>query len=162
MNLIRAEAKAKYLLGELKPFCEKVTIVGNVRRRKQSIEKIDILLAPKGVTLFELMDKIVELGSEDGVKVSSKKTVALKDELGEINADLWFTTLNKWPVMLLIKTGGTKSNQRIAKLCEQRKWQLSVSEGAIFDESGKKLSIKEERDIFDLLGIPFIEPSWRE
>lgn len=162
MNLIRAETKGKWLIKELEPFCDKVAIVGNIRRRKQSIDSIDILLAPKGATLFQLMGKIVELGSEDGMIASNKKTIKLKDELEDIKAVLWFTYLDKWPVTLLTKTGGAKSNQRIAKLCEQKNWHLSVSEGAIFDETGKKLLIDTEEDIYKQLGIQYIEPSWRE
>lgn len=162
MNLTRAEAKAKYLINELQPFCDRIEIVGNIRRRKQSIDRVDILLAPKGVMLFELMAKIVALGSGDGVRVASSKTIFLKDELGDIKAELWFTTLEKWPVMLFLKTGGNRSNQRIAKLCELKNWRLSVSDAAILDENGKKLPIKEEEDIYKLLEVPFIEPKQRE
>ncbi len=162
MNLIRAETKAKYLAKELEPFCDRIEIVGNIRRRKQPVNKIEILLAPRSVTLFGLMTKIVELGSEDGIKAASKKTIILKDELERIEATLYFTSLDKWPVTLLVKTGGNKSNQRIATLCENKKWQLSVSEGAIYDENGRRLPIKYEDDIYKLLGIPYIEPSWRE
>lgn len=162
MNLIRAEAKAKYLLKELGPFCDRIEMVGKIRRRKQDIGKIEILLAPKGASLFGLMYKIVELGSKDGIKAASKKVIMLKDELEEIEATIWFTSLDKWPIMLLLKTGGIKNNQRIATLCSGKDWQLSVQEGAIYDEKGKKLPIKEEKDIFDLLGIPYIEASWRE
>lgn len=162
MNLIRAEAIAKGLIKQLEPFCEKIGVVGNIRRKKQYVNDIDILLAPKGEMLFDLMGKIVALGSEDGMKIASKKTILLKDEVEEIKAELWFTTPERWPVMLLVRTGGTKSNKKIAKLCENKKWHLSVSDGAIFDENGKKLPIKEEHDIFTHLGIPFIEASWRE
>lgn len=162
MNLIRAEAKAKYLIKELESFCDRIEIVGNIRRRRQFIDKIDILLVPKGATLFQLMAKIVELGSKDGTKAANSKTIILKDDTGDIKAELLFTSLNKWPIMFLLKTGGGKSNQRIAKLFEQKKWRLSVSEGTIYNEYGEKLPIKEEGDIFNLLEIPFIEPSWRE
>lgn len=162
MNLIRAEAKAKYLYKEIESFCDRVQVVGKIRRRKQDIDKIEILLAPKGASLFGLMYKIVEMGSKDDIKVANKKTIILKDEFEEIEAIVWFTSLDKWPITLLIKTGGTKTNQRMARLCELKDWQLSTSEGAIYDERGKKLTIKEEKDIFSLLGIPYIEPSWRE
>lgn len=162
MNLIRAELIAKGLVKELAPFCERVEVVGSIRRRKQYVNDIDILLAPKGEMLFDLMAKIVALGSEDGMRIANKKTILLKDALEEIKAELWFTTPERWPVMLLVRTGGTKSNKKIAKLCENKKWHLSVGEGSILDENGKRLPIKEEEDIYKYLGIPFIEASWRE
>lgn len=162
MNLIKAELIAKRLIKELGPFCDRIEVVGSVRRRKQYVNDIDILLAPKGEMLFDLMGKIVALGSEDGMKIASKKTILLKDASEEIKAELWFTTLERWPVTLLVRTGGTKSNKKIAKLCENKKWHLSVSSGSILDESGKKLPINEETDIFKLLGIPYVGPSWRE
>ena len=162
MNLIRAETKAKYLVKELESFCDRIEIVGNIRRRKQDIDKLDILLAPKSVELFRLMGRIIELGSKDGMKVGDKKTIILRDDLGDIKADLWFTTIDKWPIMLFVKTGGNKSVKRIETLCNSKKWYLSIKDGTIFDESNKKLLIEKEEDIFILLGIPFIEPSWRE
>lgn len=162
MNLIRAETKAKGLLKVFLPFCDRIEVVGKIRRRKEPIDNIDILLAPKSALLFELMGKIVALGSEDGIKVANKKTILLKDELEEIMVNLWFTTISKWPTMLFIKTGGNKSVQRIGTLCKDKKWQFSVNEAAIFDENGRKLLIEKEEDIFTLLGVSFIEPSWRE
>lgn len=162
MNLIRAETKGKYLLKQLEVFCDKIEMVGNIRRRKQSIDKIDILLAPKGAMLFDLMAKLTEMGFGGSLKVGDKQTLSLKDEVDTINADLWFTSLERWPVMLLIRTGSSKSVKGIEKLLEQRHWQLSVSKGAILDGDGKKLPIQKEEDIYTLLGIPFIEPTWRE
>lgn len=162
MNLIRAEAKAKYLVKELGPFCDRIEIVGNIRRRKQSVDIIDLLLAPKSVMLFDLMAKLTEMGSEGGLRVASKQTIMLKDDLGEIRAALWFTSIDKWPIMLFAKTGGSKSIQRIGTLCSSKKWRLSVSDATIYDENGKRLLIEKEEDIFGLLGVPCIEPSWRE
>ncbi|GAH71842.1 unnamed protein product [marine sediment metagenome] len=162
MNLIRAEAKAKYLIKEFGPFTDQIEIVGNIRRRKQAIEKIVILLAPKGALLFKLMAKFSEWGCEDGMRAASKKVILLKDELEEIRAEFYFTTPEKWPIMLFLKTGGNKSIQRIATLCSNKKWELSVSDATIFDENGKKLLIEKEEDISKLLGIPYITPDWRE
>ena len=162
MNLIRAEAIGKGILKKLEPFCDMGEVVGKIRRRKESIDKIDLLIAPKTPMLFELMAKIAELGCDSGMKLGSKKTVVFKDDLEEINIDIWLTTPDRWPVMLLLKTGGNKNNQRIETLCATKDWKLSVDEGAIYNEHKKKLLIKEEKDIFDLLGIPYIEPSWRE
>lgn len=162
MNLIRAEAKAKYLLKELEEFCDRIEIVGNIRRRKQDIDKIDILLSPKGVRLFDLMAKIVGLGSDNGMKVASKKVVVVKDELGDIKADLWFTSIDNWPIMLLVKTGGNRTNQRISTLLAGKDLRLSTSEGMIYNKYGKRLLLQKEEDIFNLLEIPYIEPSERE
>ena len=162
MSLIKAEAIAKGLVKQLEPFCDRIAIVGSIRRRKQEVKDIDILLAPKGAMLYGLMGKIAELGSEEGAKITSKKTIKIKDEVEDVKAELWFTTVERWPVMLLVRTGGVKSNKKIAMLCEQKGWHLSVSEGSILDRDGEKLPIEEEEDVYKLLGIPYIEASWRE
>lgn len=162
MNLIRAEAKAKGLVKELEPFCDRIEIVGNIRRRKQSVGNIDILLLPKGAMLFLLMAKIIEMGSLDGMKIADSKSIKLEDEFEEIVASLWFTTLDKWPAMLLVKTGGMRSNKRIEILCGQRKWRFLPKDGVILNEKGEKLPIKEEEDIYKLLEIPYLKPEERE
>ena len=162
MNLNRAETMAKGLIKKLEPFCDRMEIVGDIRRRKPDIDNIDILLAPKSTELFGLMMKLVELGSTDGMRVSNKKILILKDDFGEIKTNLWFTPLDDWSVMLLIKTGGSRTIKKIEKLCDSKKLALSVSNGIIYDENGRKIPFEKEEDIFKLLEIPFIEASWRE
>ena len=162
MNLNRAEARADSLIKELLPFCERIEKVGKIRRRKPSIDKVEVLLAPKGASLFGLMTKLTEMGSEGGFKVKEKRILLLKDEFGSIPADLYFTSLDKWPVVLLLKTGGAKSNKKIEQLCWQKKWHLSAEKGAIFNEKWERLPIETEEDIFKLLEIKFTEPNWRE
>jgi len=162
MNLIRAESKAKYLIGELQQYCDRIEIVGKIRRRKEPVSSIEVLLAPMSVRLFELMSKFTTMGYSGGLRPGNKKTMLLKDELDEILTNIWFTTLDKWSVMLFIKTGGLKSIQRIETLCKNKKWQFSVSEGTILDEDSKRLTIEKEESIFELLGIPYLKPSERE
>lgn len=162
MNLIRAENHARDLIKQLEPFCDRIEVVGNIRRRKQDIKTIDLLLVPKSSTLFEFMGKLTELGCVDGVRVSNSKTLLIKDEFEDIEAKLWFAIIESWPIMFFVKTGGRKSIERISNLCEKSKWHLSIKDGAIFDVLGKRLPIKEEADIFTFLNIQYIEPAWRE
>jgi len=162
MNLTKAEVVSKGILKQLEPFCDITEVVGKVRRKKKDIDRIDLLISPKTPMLFMLMAKISELGCDSGMKLGSKKTILWEDDLEKINVNVWFTTPDRWPIMLLLKTGGNRTILRIGTLCAEKDWKLSPEEGAIYNEHGKKLPIKEEKDIFDLLKIPYIEPSWRE
>ena len=157
VSLSKAKERANYIVKELEPFCDKIEVVGSVRREKDEVKDIDILLAPKTLTLFEMMNHMVKLGASNS-KIESKKTLWS----GGCNVELWITSLDRWPVMLLIRTGGEKSNKRIAELCKQKKWHLSVSEGAILDENGKKFPVNSEEDVYKLLGINYLEPKERE
>lgn len=139
-----------------------VEVVGNIRRRKDLVDNVELLIVPKGVLLFDLMNKIVEMGSNDGMKIADSKTIMMRSGDDKIPAKLWFVDINQWPIMLLVKTGGNKTNKRIAKLCELRGWRLLVNKGCIVNSVNERLPIKEEEDIFRLLEIPYLKPNERE
>ena len=158
MELSRARILANTIIKELEPFCHCTEIVGSVRRKKKEVNDIDILLAPKTQLLFGLMDKIIKIsGGVCDPRILNRKTFIVKDA----KVELWFATIETWPIMLLIRTGSADSNHRIAKICEKKGWHLSVSKGAIFDKEGKRLPIEKEENIFEQLGIPYLNPEER-
>lgn len=159
MELLKARMLADTIIKELLPFCHRIEIVGSIRRKKKEVDDIDILLAPKTQLLFDLMEKITRIsGGVCDSRISNRKTFILKNA----KVELWFTTTEAWPVMLLIRTGGAESNHYIAKVCERKDWHLSVSKGAIFNEEWKRVPIKKEEDIFEQLDIPYLKPEERQ
>ena len=173
MELSRAKEVAGKMIEKLEQYCEErngyiyIEVVGSVRREKLSVDDIDILLAPKIPVLFDLMLKIASMGG-GSTKIAAKKTI----NTSGINVELWFATLDNWSVMLLIRTGGERSNKRIAELCKMRNWSLSVSQGKILDENGLPLrffdddfnerGIEKEEDVYKALNIPYLTPQERE
>jgi len=175
MELLDAQKTAERIIQELEPFCDTlpngqiaIEVVGSVRRKAKNVNDIVILIAPKGALLFELMTKLVKLGALS-TKVEAKKVL----DINHIKTEIWFTTPDKWPIMLLIRTGGEQNNRDIAKLCEKKGWHLSVSKGTILNKDGNKVKvfdecswedrdIQTEQDVFDVLGVKYVLPEGRK
>ncbi len=156
MELDKAREKAESIIKILRPFCDQVEIVGSVRREKETVDVIDILAVPKGALLFGLMRKLMEMGT-GSMKIGERK----RFNFNGIATEVWFATLDNWPIMLLIKTGSEKHNKKIMELLKKKKYSLSTGQGVILKDGRKEL-IFDERDIFDLLEIKYLEPKERE
>ena len=53
MELKQAEKLAADLVGELALLCERIEVVGSIRRRCPQVKDIDIVLIPKSITLLD-------------------------------------------------------------------------------------------------------------
>lgn len=156
MNLKEARVIAEKFTKEIAPFCERVEVVGSIRREKQlGIEDIDILLIPISRELYNLYGVLRKFG------VSRITTIArLVYEGAKI--ELHFSTPERWLVDLVVTTGGEESNKRLAKACHGKKYHLSVSKGQILDDYSMPIPLSSEKDVFEVVGLPYLEPRGRD
>jgi len=74
-----------------------------------------------------------------------------------IGVDIFSTTDECWWVALAIRTGPRESNIAIANAALRKGWALRAY-GAGFDMPSGIIRCKSERDVFELVGIPYKEP----
>jgi len=110
MQLTQAEKLAKQFIQEIAVYCEKIKIVGSIRRRKTECRDIDLVLLAKPEELWNFTFKLKRISKimVDGKQV---KRVIYKGE----QFDLYFATPETWGALILIRTGSAQHNIKLSK-----------------------------------------------
>ena len=168
-NLERMTALAARYLGVLEPFCDRVAIAGSVRRRRPRCGDIEVVAIPKTVEgpgdLFgptRVRDPAF-CGVVDGWdKVKGKPTGRYTQRMLRegVKLDLFMATPDNWGLILAIRTGSATFSHKVLA----RRWtSLGYhSTGGMLQKNGKALPVREERDLFKLLGLDWVPPEKRE
>jgi DNA polymerase (family 10) len=136
----------------------KATIGGSVRRRKETIGDIDLLVAtddPEQVmTFFTQLDIVQEVVA----KGPTKSRIVIQNGLG---ADLRVLPVENWGTLLSYFTGSQAHNVRLRELAKTK--GLSLNEYA-FSKVGtdEKILCPTEKDVYQVLGIDWVPPELRE
>jgi len=170
MRLEAALPIAERCLAELMPHCERGEIDGSVRRRKPEPHDIEIVCIPKTIAYPDgLFD--TQHTTDPGFIEAVDRWPAMKGRptgkytqrrLPEgINLDIFMVTPRSWALQFAIRTGSANySHHVLAKAWVRAGYH---SEGGILRRyGGNEVEIREERELYTLLGIPWREPELRE
>jgi len=160
MEYQKAKQIADRVLQKLKPHCHRIEIAGSVRRKKANPNDIEIVAIPKpyGVDLFEsgIATIVNQWGKVKGV-LPCKYTQRILPE--GIKLDLFFATVDNWGLILAIRTGSAEYSHKV--LATGWVKQGYKSSNGILIKDGDEYHIKEEIDLFNLLGLKWIDPQFR-
>ena len=136
----------------------KVEIAGSLRRRKETIGDVDILVSSKKPG--KVMDFFTSMKDIDRVlaKGTTKSTIQLHDGL---QIDLRLIEDSKFGSALLYFTGSKDHNIVLRKIAIKKRMKLSEY-GVFSKKTNKILASKTETDCYKKLGLPYIEPEIRE
>ena len=170
MELEKARAIAEGLKERLQPACERIEIAGSIRRRKPEVGDIELLCIPKygglscHVNLLEqvIIDLMHARILDYRLNKRGRRAYGLKNKLmahlpSGIGVDIFSTTEESWPVALVIRTGGAETNKRIAIAAIRKGWHLKAY-GSGFSTPQGEVICRSERDVFELVGLPYLEP----
>ncbi len=131
-------------------------IGGSIRRRKELIHDIDILVSSGKPA--PVMDFFVKLPEVDSVtaKGETKSSVVLKSGIA---ADLRVVSDKEFPFALHYFTGSKEHNVAMRSLA--KKDGIKLNEYGLF-KGTKLLSCKNEAEIFEKLGLKYVPPEIRE
>ena len=149
---------------QLKPFCDRIEIAGSIRRKKKEVGDIEIVAIPRpySIGLFEsgIATVVNQWGKVRG-ELEYGKTKYTQRILPEgIKLDLFFATEENWGHILAIRTGSAEFSHLVLAKGWVRQGFKS-KDGYLFREE-EKYDIKEEKDLFRLIGVPYVEPENRE
>jgi DNA polymerase/3'-5' exonuclease PolX len=175
-----ALALAVELREQLAPRCERIEIVGSLRRLCPVVGDVELLFIPKyEVRPDGLFDKItIDLAAErleemlaSGVLVKRLNSAGFVSSWGVLNkhsvhaasgisVDLFATTLQNWFMSLVVRTGPKEFNihlmTRLLKLGMQGHAYGTVT------LNGSILPLNSELEVFELAQIPWLEPAERK
>ncbi|MCC6277646.1 MAG: DNA polymerase/3'-5' exonuclease PolX [Oligoflexia bacterium] len=133
-----------------------VAVAGSIRRRKEIIKDIDILVAsknPKTATQVFVKHPSVEAVMASG---ETKSQVKLKN--GMI-CDLRVVSAEEFPFALLYFTGSKEHNTELRTIAKAK--GLKLNEYGLF-KGEKLIKCRDEKEIYEQLGLSFIPPELRE
>ena len=163
------KTKSRFTLGEILPLTEEIlkkleklkqidqiSLAGSVRRMKETINDVDILITAKDperiIDFFVQMPDVVKVW----MKGPTKSSVRMKQGF---DIDLRVVKNKSYGSALQYFTGSKDHNIVLRKIAIEKKMKLS--EYGLF--KGKKMIAGwNERDIYKKLGLDWIEPELRE
>jgi len=158
IKLVEAEQRAKTIVAYLKKIkgVKEVIVAGSFRRRKETIGDLDILVTCENGS--KVMDRFTNY--EDVRKVMSKgktrSSVVLRSGL---QVDLRVLSQDSYGAALHYFTGSKSHNIAVRKLAVKKK--IKINEYGVFKKE-KRIAGKTEKEVYDAVGLAFIEPELRE
>lgn len=157
-----AEPVAKKIVAGLSKtaLCQDISVAGSLRRKKETIGDIDILVASK--TPAKVMEWFCAMPNVERVlgKGETKSSVLLE---GGMQADLRVVPLEVFGAALHYFTGSKEHNVQVRQLALQKGFTLS--EYGLFQgtakSKGKLVACKTEADVFAAVGLRYIPPEKR-
>jgi DNA polymerase (family 10) len=148
------------LLGKLRSSEEviRAEFAGSVRRGKETIKDVDVIVCStdraKTVALFKTFGDLLVEGDE---KV---RVMVPVDAATSVQFDLLLTEEESFGAALCYFTGSKEHNVALRSLAKSKGY--TINEHGFYTIAGKKVGGKEEKELYDLLGLPWVPPELRE
>ncbi|MFJ8362590.1 DNA polymerase/3'-5' exonuclease PolX [Streptomyces sp. NPDC093984] len=138
--------------------CKRCTYAGSLRRMRETIGDIDILVAAKRSAPF--METLEALPSTAEVIAHGEKKTSIRTTKG-VQVDLRVLPPDSWGAGLQYFTGSKAHNIRTRTIAVRQ--GLKLSEYGLFDTgSGESVASRSEEEVYARLGLPWIPPTLRE
>lgn len=154
---------ASEVLDQLRPHCIRVEIAGSIRRKKPEVKDIEIVAIPKpydsGLFPSGIANVVNQWEKVKGGMEYGKTKYTQRILPSGIKLDLFFAEESNWGSILAIRTGSADYSHKVLA----RGWvgRGFKGEGGHLMRDGMKYEVKEEKDLFELIGIPYVEPENR-
>lgn len=177
-----AMAVARELMVALDAVCERVMVVGSLRRGKLTVGDLELLYIPKfeaRPSAFEfwrnvdvnLADEVIawwEHGgvldrrkNKKGIETFGPKNKLMRHVATGLPVDLFEATTANWFNLLVCRTGPLESNIAIASAAQAKGWKWNSTGEGFSQTLGAKKAVTSEREVFEFVGMPYREPSER-
>jgi len=140
------------------PKVNQIDIAGSLRRRKDTIGDIDILVSSKHPE--KVMEKFTHLPEVKEVLAEGLTKSAILTQQN-VQVDLRVVELDSFGAAMQYFTGSKAHNVRLREMAVKK--GLKINEYGVFQtKDDKKIAGKEEQEIYKKLGLQFIMPELRE
>ena len=175
---------AQNLKAALQPWCESIEIVGSLRRRKGWVGDIEVLyiprfrvkaadlFSPKASAMVNLVDEqlerwlraltIHERINEVGHRTWGEENKFAVHTASGLSVDFFQTDGLRWNNALVVRTGGKQNNINIASAARRLGWTFEASGSGFRSLRGLPYHhTTSERDVFEFVRLPYLEPQNR-
>lgn len=160
ISLKEALAISKRVLREMKK-CKgvnQIEVAGSIRRRKETIGDIDILVSCDHADRKVIIEHFVHMKDVVDVLVKGETKVSVRIADHNRQVDLRLVEGNEWGAALIYLTGSKEHNIYLRTIAKER--GMKISEYGVF-RGDKKIAGKTEKEVYKTLGLRWIKPSKR-
>ena len=165
-NLGYAMPLARAIIEELKQVqgVEQIDYAGSLRRGKETIGDIDLLVGAKAKHAKPIMDAFVGLPMVDEVlgHGETKSSIRSTDEFRHIQVDLRVVEPAHYGAAMLYFTGSKEHNVKLRERALSMGYTLNEYALADKNDKSKQVETKTEEDIYKKLKLVWIAPELRE
>jgi DNA polymerase (family 10) len=141
------------------PEISRVAVAGSYRRAKETVGDLDFLVATKeGALVCEDFTTLPEVESVIACG-DTKASVRLKNGM---HCDLRAVKNSEFPFALQYFTGSKEHNVALRSLALKKGWSLNEYGLNPVSDDIERPVVEDEKDIYRLLGLQYIEPELRE
>ena len=163
VKLEEAAVLADRIVHSIEHLCDKIQVVGSMRRKRPEVHDIDIVLIPQAWMWNTIIQRLKNNMLARVIK-TGQELATLKVPTGAtsetIQVDIYRARPETWGVLLLIRTGSKEHNVMMCSRARTLDMMLSAARGLI--KNGKVIASRTEKEIFQTLGMEYIEPQNRE
>jgi len=145
------------LKNSVSPYIEKISPAGSLRRGKETIGDIDILVSSSNSS--PIMDAFTHLSFVEEVLAKGKTKSSILTNEG-LQIDLRVVSPDSFGAALQYFTGSKSHNINLREKAIRK--GLKINEYGVFTQKGEKLAGRNEEDVYASLGLPLIPPELRE
>ncbi len=135
---------------------DKIEVAGSIRRRKETVKDIDVLIT--STKPLEVMKVVSELPLVEEVIAFGETKTSVRLKTG-IQMDVRVVEPDSWGAALAYFTGSKAHNIRVRELALEK--GLKINEYGVF-RGEQKIAGKTEEEVYAAIGLPFIPPELRE
>ncbi len=142
------------------PGVKKAALAGSLRRKKETIGDIDIIIQAEPKYRKQIVSKFTALPQVEKVlaKGTTKASVLLKTD--NIQVDIRLVHDFEYGAAMLYFTGSKEHNIKLRTIAKQRGYK--INEYGLFDSAyGKRLAGSTEEELYYFLNLKYIPPEFR-
>ena len=159
LALARAQAVAEEFVRELQRLTqvEKIVCAGSLRRQKETVRDIDILVMAKDPQ--PVMDAFTSSPLAQATQAWGSTKSSVRTAEG-VQVDCRVVDKGSFGAALLYFTGSKEFNVRLRMLAQ--KTRHKINEYGVFDRNEKRICGRTEEEIFKFLKMQYVPPEMRE
>lgn len=138
-----------------------VEFAGSLRRKKETIGDLDLLVSTADKNRTKIIKQLINLSFVKEVLEKGETKISFILKAPEIQLDVRIINEDEWGSALLYFTGSKEHNIHLRSIAKKKGFK--VSEYGVFNSiTNKKISGKTEEEVYTSLGFKMIPPELRE
>jgi DNA polymerase/3'-5' exonuclease PolX len=158
LELAKAKGLAKQISEDVRSFCDKLELVGSIRRQKNLVGDIDFVI----MATDRNWAKITSCFKKGNIICAGNQLIKVNCPIGGdlFQVDFYRGYDKNFGIQQLIRTGSADHNMWLARYAMSKGFKLKYSEGLLKD--GQVLAGETEEKVFSAFGLSCPKPEERE